>query len=48
MQEKLSDQEIVRRQKVEKLKEFGIDPFGQQAVEERKILAREMMANLKK
>ena len=29
MQEKLSDQEIVRRQKVEKLKELGIDPFGQ-------------------
>ena len=29
-------------------KATGIDPFGQQAVEERKILAREMMANLKK
>lgn len=29
MEEKLTDQEIVRRQKVEKLKEMGIDPFGQ-------------------
>ena len=29
MEEKLTDQEIVRRQKVEKLKELGIDPFGQ-------------------
>ncbi|MDD6302556.1 MAG: lysine--tRNA ligase [Bacillales bacterium] len=29
MEEKLNDQEIVRRQKVEKLKELGIDPFGQ-------------------
>lgn len=27
--ENLTDQEIVRRQKVEKLKELGIDPFGQ-------------------
>ena len=29
MEEKLNDQELVRRQKVEKLKELGIDPFGQ-------------------
>ena len=29
MEEKLTDQEVVRRQKVEKLKEMGIDPFGQ-------------------
>ena len=29
MEEKLTDQEIVRRQKVEKLKELGVDPFGQ-------------------
>ena len=29
MEIKLTDQEIVRRQKVEKLKELGIDPFGQ-------------------
>ena len=29
MEERLTDQEIVRRQKVEKLKELGIDPFGQ-------------------
>jgi lysyl-tRNA synthetase class 2 len=29
MEEKLTDQEIVRRGKVEKLKEMGIDPFGQ-------------------
>ena len=29
MEEKLTDQEIVRRQKVEKIKEIGIDPFGQ-------------------
>ena len=29
MEEKLTDQELVRRQKVEKLKEMGIDPFGQ-------------------
>ena len=29
MEEKLTDQELVRRQKVEKLKELGIDPFGQ-------------------
>ena len=27
--ENLTDQELVRRQKVEKLKELGIDPFGQ-------------------
>ena len=26
---KLSEQEIVRREKVQKLKEFGLDPFGQ-------------------
>ncbi len=29
MEERLSDQELVRRQKVEKLKELGIDPFGE-------------------
>ena len=29
MEERLNDQELVRRQKVEKLKELGIDPFGQ-------------------
>ena len=29
MEEKLTDQELVRRQKVDKLKEMGIDPFGQ-------------------
>ena len=29
LHEQLNDQEIVRRQKVEKLKELGIDPFGQ-------------------
>ena len=29
-------------------KAMGINPFGQHAVEERKILAREMMANFKK
>ena len=29
MEEKLTDQEVVRRQKVEKLKEMGIDPIGQ-------------------
>lgn len=29
MEQKLTDQEIVRRQKVEKLKELGVDPFGQ-------------------
>ena len=29
MEEKLSDQELVRREKVQKLKELGIDPFGQ-------------------
>ena len=29
MEERLTDQEIVRRQKVDKLKELGIDPFGQ-------------------
>ena len=29
MEIKLTDHEIVRRQKVEKLKELGIDPFGQ-------------------
>ncbi len=29
MEEKLSDQELVRRQKVEKIKELGLDPFGQ-------------------
>ena len=29
MEERLSDQELVRRQKVEKLKELGLDPFGQ-------------------
>ncbi len=28
MEEKLTDQEIVRREKVNKLKEMGIDPFG--------------------
>ena len=28
-EEKLTDQEQVRRQKVEKLKELGLDPFGQ-------------------
>ena len=29
MEEKLTDQELARRQKVEKLKELGLDPFGQ-------------------
>lgn len=29
MEEKLSDQELVRREKVQKLKDLGIDPFGQ-------------------
>ena len=29
MEEKLTDQEIARRQKIEKLKELGLDPFGQ-------------------
>ena len=29
MEERLSDQELVRRQKVEKLKELGLDPFGE-------------------
>ena len=29
MEQKLTDQEIARRQKVEKLKELGLDPFGQ-------------------
>ena len=29
LQDHLNDQEIVRRQKVEKLRELGIDPFGQ-------------------
>ena len=29
MEERLSDQELVRRQKVEKIKELGIDPFGE-------------------
>ena len=29
IREKLSDQEIVRREKVKKLQELGIDPFGQ-------------------
>ena len=29
LNEQLNDQEIVRRQKVEKLRELGIDPFGQ-------------------
>jgi glucose-6-phosphate isomerase len=29
-------------------KALGINPFGQPAVEERKILARDMLANLKK
>lgn len=29
MEEKLTDQELVRRGKLEKLKELGIDPFGQ-------------------
>ena len=29
LNQQLNDQEIVRRQKVEKLKELGIDPFGQ-------------------
>ena len=29
MEEKLTDQEIARRQKREKLKELGLDPFGQ-------------------
>lgn len=29
MEQKLTDQELARRQKVEKLKELGLDPFGQ-------------------
>ena len=29
MEQKLSDQEIVRREKLDKLRELGIDPFGQ-------------------
>ena len=29
LNEQLNDQEIARRQKVEKLRELGIDPFGQ-------------------
>ena len=29
MEEKLNDQELARRAKIEKLKELGIDPFGQ-------------------
>lgn len=32
MEEKLTDQEIVRREKVKKLKELGIDPFGQKYI----------------
>ena len=32
MPEKLSDQEIVRREKLERLKEQGIDPFGSKFV----------------
>ena len=28
MEEKLSDQELVRREKVQKLLDLGIDPFG--------------------
>ena len=29
MEEKLSEQEIIRRGKLDKLKELGLDPFGQ-------------------
>ena len=29
MEEKLNDQELVRRQKLEKLKEMGVDPYGE-------------------
>ena len=32
MEEKLTDQEQIRREKLEKLKEAGIDPFGEKFV----------------
>jgi len=32
MEEKLNDQELVRRQKLDKLKELGVDPWGQRFV----------------
>ncbi len=32
MEEKLTDQEIVRREKLQKLRDLGIDPFGQKYV----------------
>ena len=28
MEQKLNDQELVRREKIEKLKELGVDPWG--------------------
>ena len=32
MEEKLNDQELARREKLEKLKELGVDPWGQRFV----------------
>ena len=29
MEEKLNDQEIARREKLQKLKELGVDPYGE-------------------